>query len=75
VLLRKPMVFGIRSAQQMEFDEARQLAEIGLTRRPKRFERLLGALLHLKTIHRDKHFVFSCLSHCKAEWPVYSKFL
>jgi hypothetical protein len=39
----------------MEFDEARQVAEIGFPGGPDGLERLLGALFHLEAIHGDKH--------------------
>ena len=50
------VIVGLRPAQQIEFDETREFAQIGFARRPYGLERLLGASLHLKTIHRNKHW-------------------
>src|SRR5262249_31665710 len=41
--------------QEMKLDEAGHAAEKGFPRCPQHLEGLLGPLLHLEPVHRDKH--------------------
>ena len=49
------MVVALRPAQQMEGDEARNLAQMGVARGPDLLERRFCAAHNLEAIHGDEH--------------------
>jgi hypothetical protein len=49
------VVLGLRTFEQMEFDEARHLVEIAFAALPHALEGFLRALDHLEAVHGDEH--------------------
>src|SRR6266545_4141036 len=49
------VVLGLRSLEQVELDEARDLVQLRVAAEPDALERLFRSALHPEPIHRDEH--------------------
>src|SRR6185369_12859968 len=64
----KRVVLEDGSLEQMKFDEAGHVAEIGFARAPDGLEGRFGANLHLEPVHCDKHLKISLASLLGCAW-------